>query len=66
MRWVRKRGDRVRITSRNYTGHTEIVASNVYQKTVEYPGEFADGCHFMLGNEELVTVQWERLELTQT
>ena len=62
MRWTRKRGDRVKITSGKYAGHTGTVESNVYQRTVDYPDEFANGYHVMLDTEELVTVQWDHLE----
>ena len=33
------------------------VGSNVYQRTVDYPDELANGFHVMLDTEELVTVQ---------
>ena len=62
MQWIRRRGDRVRITSGRYAGHTGTVESNVYQRTVDYPGEFANGFHVMLDTGELVTVRWEQVE----
>ena len=33
--WMRKRGDRVRITTGKYAGHFGTVESNVYQRTVD-------------------------------
>ncbi len=62
MKWMRRRGDRVKIISGKYAGHLGTVESNVYQRTVDYPGEFANGNHVMLDTEELVTVRWEQME----
>ena len=44
-------------TSRKYPGHTGTVESNVYQRTVDFPEELANGYHAMLDSGELVTVQ---------
>ena len=60
--WMRPRGDRVTITSGKYAGHTGTVESNVYQRTVDYPDEWANGFHVMLDSEKLVTVRWEQME----
>ena len=38
------------------------VESNVYQRTVDYPGEWANGYHVMLDTDELVTVRWDQME----
>ena len=54
--------DRMKITTGKYAGHTGTVESNVYQRTVDYPKEFANGHHVMLDSEELVTVRWEQVE----
>ena len=62
MRWMRRRGDRVTITTGKYAGHTGTVESNVFQRTVDYPDEWANGHHVMLDTEELVTVRWEQVE----
>ena len=59
--WMRKRGDRVKITTGKYAGHTGTIESNVYQRTVDYPDEFHNGHHVMLDTGELVTVRWERV-----
>ena len=60
--WMRRRGDRARIISGKYAGHTGTVESNVYQRTADYPEELANGFHIMLDIEELVTVRWEQVE----
>jgi len=54
--WMRKRGDRVIITSGRYAGDFGTVESNVYQRTGDYPDEFHNGYRVMLDTEELVTV----------
>ena len=58
MKWMRRRGDRVIITSGTYEGHRGTVEANVYQKTVDYPDEWANGRHVMLDSDVLVTVRW--------
>ena len=57
--WMRRRGDRVTITSGKYAGHTGKVESNVYQRTVDYLNEWFNGHHVMLDSEKLVTVRWK-------
>ncbi len=59
---MRRRGDRVTITTGKYAGHTGTVESNVYQRTVDYPNEWFNGHHVMLDTEVLVTVRWEQVE----
>ena len=59
---MRRRRDRVIITTGEYAGHQGTVESNVYERTVDYPEEFADGFHVMLDTEELVTVRWDQVE----
>ena len=61
--WIRKRGDRVKITSGKYAGQSGTVESNVYQRTVDYPDEFHNGFQIMLDTGELVTVRWEQVEV---
>ena len=54
---VRRRcGDRVRITTGKYAGHTGVIESNVHQRTVDFPDDLANGHHVMLDSEELVLV----------
>ncbi len=60
--WMRRRGDRVVITTGKYVGHTGTVESNVYQRTVDYPDEWQNGYLVMLDTEKLVTVRWEQVE----
>ena len=62
MRWMRRRGDRVRINTGKYAGYQGMVEANVYQKTVDYPEEWANGYHVMLDTEELVTVRWDQIK----
>ena len=62
MRWMRRRGDRVMITNGRYAGHKGTVESNVYQRTVDYPGEWHNGHHVMLDTGALMTVRWEQVE----
>ncbi len=50
------------ITTGKYAGHRGTVEANVYQKTVDYPDEWANGYHVMLDTEELVTVRWDQVE----
>ena len=60
--WMRRRGDRVRITTGKYAGHTGTVESNVHQRTLDYPNELHNGFHIMLDTEVLVTVRREQVE----
>ncbi len=62
MTWMRRRGDRVTITTGKLIGHQGTVESNVYQRTVDFPDEWFNGHHIMLDTEELVTVRWEQVE----
>ena len=62
MTWMRRRGDRVTITSGKYAGHLGTIESNVHQRTEDYPDELANGYHVMLDTEELVTVRWDQVE----
>ena len=61
-KWMRRRGDRVKITAGKYAGHKGTVESNVHQRTVDYPDELANGFNIMLDNGELVTVRREQVE----
>ena len=62
MRWMRRRGDRVLITAGKYAGHTGTVESNVPQRTVDHPDEWANGFHIMDDAGELVTVRWDQVK----
>ena len=37
----------------------------MFQRTVDYPNEWANGHHVMLDNEVRVTVRWDRVESSQ-
>ena len=58
---MRRRGDRVIITSGSCEGHGGTVEANVYQKTVDYSEEWSNGYHVMLDTEELVTVRCDQV-----
>ena len=58
---MRRRGDEVIIINGKYAGH-KTVEANVYQKTADYPHEWANGYHVMLDTEDLVTVRCGREE----
>ena len=60
--WLRRRGDRVRITSGECAGNAGTVEANVHQRTADWPEDFYNGFHVILDSEELVTVQWEQVE----
>jgi hypothetical protein len=53
--------DGVIITSGKYAGHSGTVEANVYQKTGDYPDEWANGYHVILDTEELETVRWDQV-----
>ena len=61
MRWMRRRGDRVTISSGKYAGRSGTIESNVFQRTVDYPDELSEGFHVMLDTEELVTVRCDQV-----
>ena len=54
---MRRRGDRVRITSGKYSGYQGTVEANVCQRIVDYPGEWSNGYHVMLNTKALVMVK---------
>ena len=55
--WMRKRGDRVRITSGKYKGHQGVIESNVHQRAADYPDRYADGFQVMLNSGLVVVVR---------
>ena len=59
---MRKRGDRVTITTGKYSGYQGTVEANVYQRTVDYPDDWANGYHVMLDTEELITVRMDKVK----
>ena len=62
MRWMRRRGDRVKIIKCKYAGRTGTVEANVYRRTVDFPHEFANIHKVMLETEVLMTVRWDQIE----
>ena len=57
-----KRGDLVVIVSGRYEGHRGVVDSAVFQRTVDYPDEFAPGYHVVLEDGTVVTVRWDQVK----
>ncbi len=53
----RRRGDRVKIITGVYAGHTGTVESNVYERTVGYPDEWHNELRVILNTEEPVTLR---------
>ena len=56
-----KRGDRVTIVSGRHKGAIGVVDSAVFQRTVDYPDEFAAGYHVALDDERVVTVRCDQV-----
>ena len=57
-----KRGDPVVIVSGRYKGHQGAVDSAVFQRTVDYPDEFAPGYHVVLEEGPVTTVRWDQVK----
>ena len=53
----------MRVTSGRYAGRAGSVDANVFQRTVDYPEEFAEGFHLVLDDGEWVTVRRDQLTL---
>jgi len=56
-----KRGDPVVIASGRYKGVLGVVESAVFQRTVDYPDDFAPAYHVVLDDERVVTMRWDQL-----
>jgi len=56
-----KRGDRVTIIWGRFKGATAAVVSAVFQRTGDYPDEFAPGYHVVLNSGRVVTVRVEQV-----
>jgi len=56
-----KRGDLVTIVSGRYKGHTGVVDSAVFQRTVDFPDEYAPGYHVVLETGPVVTVRGDQV-----
>jgi ribosomal protein L24 len=57
-----KRGDQVFIVSGRYAGVTGVVESAIFQRTVDYPEEYAPGYHILLNDGRVVTVRWDQVQ----
>ena len=60
--WMRKRGDRVVITTGKYQSHEGVIESNVHQRTADYPKDLSDGFQVMLDSGELVVARCDQVE----
>lgn len=56
-----RRGDRVEIVMGAHKDATGIVESLVFQRTVDFPNDYAAGYHVVLGDGRMVTVRWEQV-----
>ncbi len=56
-----KRGDRVTIISGHHEAVNGVVDSAVFQRTVDYPDEFAPGYHVVLDDGKVVTVRRDQV-----
>ena len=57
-----QRGTRVRVIAGTYAGRTGTVDSNVFQRTVDHPDEFAMAFHLVLDDGTVVTVRQDQVE----
>ena len=62
MRQGLTRGTRIRIISGSHRGQTGTVEAAVFQKTVDYPDDYAMGFHITLDDGTWVTVRVEQVE----
>ena len=58
---MRKRGDRVVITTGKYQGHQAVIESNVHQRTADCPKDLSDGFQIMLDTGKVVIVRWDQV-----
>ena len=61
MRQSFPRGMAIRITRGSYAGRPGTVEATVFQRTVEYPDEFAWGLHLVLDDGTWVTVRRDQV-----
>ena len=57
-----KRGDHVTIISGRQKSAIGVVDSAVFQRTVDYPDEYARGYHVVLDGGRVVTVRWDQVK----
>jgi hypothetical protein len=53
----------VRVISGRYAGRIGTVDANVFQRTVDYPEEYAMGSHLVLDDGTVVTVRRDQVEI---
>jgi len=51
----------VLILTGKYAGRGGVIDANVFQKSADYPDEWANGYHVMLDTDELVTVRHDQV-----
>ena len=51
----------VAIVSGRYEGHTGVVDSAAFKRTVDWPEEYAPGFHVVLEGGIVVTVGWDQV-----
>jgi len=56
---------KIRIISGSYAGRTGTVEAKVFQKTVDYPDEYAHAFHVTLDDGSWVTVRQDEVKLTR-
>ena len=56
-------GNPINIISGRYQGCTGVTESAVFQRTVDYPEEYAPGYHVVLDDGTVVTVRWDQVDL---
>jgi hypothetical protein len=56
-----KRSDPVRILRGHYASAVGAVDGAVFQKTVDFPEEYAAGYRVVLEDERVVTVRWDQV-----
>ena len=58
------RGTRIRIISGTHQGKTGTVEARVFQKTVDFPDEYAHGFHVTLDDGTWVSVRQDQVEVS--
>ena len=51
----------VTITTGSYQKRTGVIDSAVFQRTMDYPDEYAPGYHVVQDNGQVVTVRWDQV-----
>ena len=56
------RGTRIRIISGRYAGRTGRVEANLFQRTVDFPEDYAKGSHIALDDGKHITMRRDQVE----